>query len=180
MSSDFQLFKSLFKPLGIIPSTLITKGITVTFRYQSFSRSLARSKYLSLFSFSLIFTMWSVGTVRSSIRQGLSGFFFFFFVDFYEVWSSGRDKVIRWISKSHRIMRVSFSRIDFGLCFYHLVECSNFNFLHNSQWITFPTRSCVVFYFFLCQWDLFYHYDYHLRFLSFFLHQIRLILLFYL
>ena len=50
---------------------------------------------------------------------------------------------IRWsvcISKSQRILCVSFFRTDSGLCIYNLVVWSNFNFLRNSQWITFPTQ----------------------------------------
>ena len=35
---------------------------------------------------------------------------------------------------------------DFGLCIYHLVVWSNFNHLHGSQWITFPSQSCPVLY----------------------------------
>ena len=38
------------------------------------------------------------------------------------------------------------SRSDSGLCIYYLFIWSNFNFLHNSQWITFPTQSCLVLY----------------------------------
>ena len=30
------------------------------------------------------------------------------------------------------------------LCIYHLFVWSNFNFLHNSQWITLPTQLCLV------------------------------------
>ena len=48
--------------------------------------------------------------------------------------------------KSHMSLCVSFSRTDVGLCIYHLVVRSNFNFLHNSQWITLPTQSCLVLY----------------------------------
>ena len=47
----------------------------------------------------------------------------------------GRLAKIRWsvcISKSLRSSCVSFSRIDFALCIYHLFVWSNFNFLHNS------------------------------------------------
>ena len=33
-----------------------------------------------------------------------------------------------------------------GLCIYHLFVWSNLNFLHISQWITFPTQSCLVLY----------------------------------
>ena len=46
--------------------------------------------------------------------------------------------------KSHRSLWVSFSRTAPGLCMYHLFVWSNFNFLHNSQWITLPTQSCLV------------------------------------
>ena len=56
---------------------------------------------------------------------------------------------IRWsvcISKSQRIL---FTQTDSGLYIYHLVGESNFSFLYNSQWITFPTQSCLVLYFFL-------------------------------
>ena len=56
------------KPLGIVPSTPITNGITVTFMFHvTFFSSLARSQYLSLFffSFSLIFILWSTGSAKS-------------------------------------------------------------------------------------------------------------------
>ena len=54
---------------------------------------------------------------------------------------------IRWsvfISKFNRSLYVSFSRTDSGLCIYYLFVRSNLNFLHNSQWITLPTQSCLV------------------------------------
>ena len=41
---------------------------------------------------------------------------------------------------------VIFSKTDFWLCIYHSVVWSNFNFFHNSQWITFPTHSGLVLY----------------------------------
>ena len=56
------------KPLGIVPSAPITTGITVTFIFHFFS-SLARSRYLFLFLLSFIFTLWSAGTTKSTIRQ---------------------------------------------------------------------------------------------------------------
>ena len=61
---------------------------------------------------------------------------------------SGRPGEIRWsvcISKSQRILFVSFSRTDFELCIYHLFVWSKLNFLHNSQWMTLPTQLCLVF-----------------------------------
>ena len=62
---------------------------------------------------------------------------------------SGRLAKIKWsvcISKSWRNLCISFTRTDFGLCIYHLFEWSNFNFMHNSQWITLSTQSCLVLY----------------------------------
>ena len=48
----------------------------------------ARARYLSFFSLSFNFTLWSAGTAKSTILQVL------FFVDYYKVWSSGWDLVI--------------------------------------------------------------------------------------
>ena len=75
MVSTFPLisksFSAFTKPLRIVSSVLITIGITVTFVFQSFFYSLARSRYLSLFSLSFNFTMWSVKTAKSTIQQVL-------------------------------------------------------------------------------------------------------------
>ena len=38
------------------------------------------------------------------------------------------------------------SRMDSSLCMYHLSSWSNFNLLHNLQWITFPTQSYLILY----------------------------------
>ena len=62
---------------------------------------------------------------------------------------SGLRAEIRWsvcISKSHRSLCVSFYRTGSGLCIYHLLAWSNLNFLHISQWITLPTKSCLALY----------------------------------
>ena len=84
-------------PLVTIPNTLIAIDITFTFMFQSFFNSLARSTYLSLFS--LFYPVVS-RTAKSTIRQILIFFSFLFlfffpffvcFVDYHEVWSSGRD-----------------------------------------------------------------------------------------
>ena len=76
-------------PLVIVPNAPITIGTIVTFMFHSFFNSLARSRYLSFFSLSFRFILWSAGTAKSTILQIL--FFFFFFVDYYKVWSSGWD-----------------------------------------------------------------------------------------
>ena len=62
--------------------------IFVTFMFHSFFSSLASSRYLSFFSHSFSFILWSAGTEKSTNFQIL---FFFVVVDYYKVWSSGRD-----------------------------------------------------------------------------------------
>ena len=34
------------------------------------------------------------------------------------------------------------------MCIYYLVVWSSFNFLHNSQWVTYPIQPCLVLYYF--------------------------------
>ena len=80
--------KPFNNPLVTVPNAPITIGTIVTFMFYSFFNSLARSRYLSFFSLSFRFILWSAGTTKLTILQILS---FFFFVDYYEVWSSGRD-----------------------------------------------------------------------------------------
>ena len=58
-----------FNPLVTIPSALVTSGITTGSKV--FFSSLARSMYLSLFSFCFSFTPWSAGTAKSTIRRVL-------------------------------------------------------------------------------------------------------------
>ena len=63
--------------------------------------------------------------------------------------SSGCLARIRWfvcISISLGILCISFSRIDYCLCKYHLAVWLNFSFLHNFQRIIFPTQSYQVLY----------------------------------
>ena len=60
---------------------------------------------------------------------------------------SGLLAEIRWsvcISKSHRSLCVSFSRIGARLCINHLLTWSNLDFLHISQWITLPTQASLA------------------------------------
>ena len=75
--------------LVILPKLPITVGTIVTFMFHSLFNSLERSRYLSFFSHSFGFMLWSARTAKSTILQIL------FFVDYYKVWSSGRDLVIR-------------------------------------------------------------------------------------
>ena len=53
------------------------------------------------------------------------------------------------ILKSQRILGDTFSKILVCILVYHLSALSNFYLLHNSQWIAFPTHSCLLSYCFL-------------------------------
>ena len=79
-------------PLVTVPNAPITVGTIVTFMFHSFFNSQARSRYLSFFSLSFRFILWSAGTTKLTILQIL-----FFLLIIYEVLSSGRDQVIRLI-----------------------------------------------------------------------------------
>ena len=50
------------------------------------------------------------------------------------------------ILKSHRSLCLAFSWTSTVLCIYHMLVWSNLNFLHISQWITLPTKSCLALY----------------------------------
>ena len=79
-------------PLVTLSMAPITIGIIVNYMFLGFFNSLARSRYLSFFSLSFKFTLWSAGTAKSTIRKVL---FFFFFLLIIMICSPGRDKAIR-------------------------------------------------------------------------------------
>ena len=79
VSTRLPTFKSsrpFNNPLVIVPKAPITIGAIVTFMFHSLFNSLARSRYLSFFTHSFRFILWSAGTAKSTILQIL--FFFFF------------------------------------------------------------------------------------------------------
>ena len=61
----------LTKLLGTVLRVPIRNGIMVTFVLHSFFSPLGRSKYLTLFSVSLTFTLWASETAKSSIWKVL-------------------------------------------------------------------------------------------------------------
>ena len=72
---------------------------------------------------------------------------------------------IRWsicVSKSQRSMCVPFSWTDSGLCIYHSFIWLHLNILHNSQWITFRTQSCLIFFALICCVCLLYDWSFRL------------------
>ena len=101
------------KILGIVPSAPTTIGTTVTVMVHSFFSTSARSRYLSLFSLSFLFTLGSVGTGKSTIREVL-----LFFLTIIKVWSTLGDPFVS--QNPREIYAVSFSKTDSSLCIYHL------------------------------------------------------------
>ena len=85
-------------PLVTVPKAPITIDINVTFKFHSFFNSLARSRYLSFFSLSFSFILWSAGTAKfHNFARSLS--FLLIIV------RSGLLAEIRWsvwMSNSHR------------------------------------------------------------------------------
>ena len=61
-------------PLATVPNAAITIDIIVTCMFHRFFNSLTRSKYLSLFSHSFSFILWSAGTAKSTFLQVLFSF----------------------------------------------------------------------------------------------------------
>ena len=124
----------LSEPLRTISSMPIAIGITITPMFHNLLISLARSEYLFFFLL-LQFLLRSTEIAKSTIWHVLS---FLLII----TWS-GLLVMIRWyicISKSLRILCLI---LKDSLSIYHLVEWSNFNFLHNSQYITLSTQSCL-------------------------------------
>ena len=128
--------------LMTVPRALTTIGVTVTFMFQSFSVLLqGPGTYFS-------FRPPSVLSCGPLVRQSPLFDRFSFLLT---ITRSSSLAEIRWsvcISKSQRIVYILFSRTDSGLYIYHLLVWSNLNFLHNSQGITLPTRSCLIFNYF--------------------------------
>ena len=56
-------------PLVTVPKAPIIIGTIVTFMFNIFFNSLARSRYLSFVSHSFSFILWSAGTTKLSILQ---------------------------------------------------------------------------------------------------------------
>ena len=73
-------------PLVTVPNAPITVGIIVICMFHSFFYPLARSMYLSFFSHS--FSFYSVVSGDSKVDNFASSLLF---VDYYKVWSSGRN-----------------------------------------------------------------------------------------
>ena len=94
----------------------------------------------------VIWKIYQVSRASEHIQANVHHIFSYIYVHKY-IMRSGHLTEIRWsvcILKSQKCFCVSFSRTDSGLYIYYLFIWSNLNFWHNSQWITFPTLSCLV------------------------------------
>ena len=138
----------LNNPLVTVPNASITLGKIVTFMFQKFFNSLARSKCLSFFSLSSSFILWSARTAKSTVLQVI----FFLLITL----RSGLLAEIWWsvcMSKSLMSLYVSLT-----IC--HLLVWSNLNFLHISQSYTPSVLICCIR--LLCDWSfcLYHHITY--------------------
>ena len=126
---------SVINLLGIVPSVQIKIGITITFMapWFVFFSSLAKFLYLSGFSLSFIFPLWSTGTAKSIILHVFFSFYFLLAISTSDCLVDIRLSV--YISKSS--LYISISTTDSGFCMYHLFVWSNLNFLHNYNYILF-------------------------------------------
>ena len=126
--------------LVMVPKAPITIGKNVTFMFHRFLIPIKGEVFIILFYF---FQFSSLLRRDSKVHNLASSFFLPIII------MSDCLAEIKWsdlMSKSQRSKRVSFSRIDVGLCIYHLFVWSNLNFLHNSLWITLPTQVCLILY----------------------------------
>ena len=128
-------------PSVTVSKAPITIGTIDPFMFRSFFNSLARSRYLSFFSHSFSYILWSEGIAKSTILQILC----FLMIIIRSVLPVEIRRSMC-MSKSHRSLWVSFSRTGAGLCIYHLLVWYNLNFLHISQRITLSTQSNLVLY----------------------------------
>ena len=106
----------------------VTVKITITFMFHSFFSSLTRSKNFSVFPISLVFTLLSARTVKSTNRPQVT------FILLTVTWSSRLTRIWWSLSQNPRELCASHFLGPILVCtFYQLVEWSSFNFLYNSQ-----------------------------------------------
>ena len=123
VSTSPQIFKSsspFTNQIGIVQSAGTSTGITSTFMFDSFFCSLARSRYLSLFSPSLIL-LWGLPERESPQFDRFPSFFFFFFF----CWLS-LNLVVR------SILRVLLVYLKSLLKFGHLILPEEFWIVHKT------------------------------------------------
>ena len=115
-------------PLLTVSRAPITIGITVNFIFYSFWNSLARLRYLFLFSLSFNLIQWSAETAKFTILE--CSLFFCWLISGLVVFQRLDDQFV--CQNPRAVFCVSFSRADSRLCTYNLFVWTNFKFLHSS------------------------------------------------
>ena len=118
-------FQSLWGQFQVLQSQLVLRSPS---RSANFLVLWQMPKFLSFFSLALIFTQFFAVTTKSILHI----FIFFFFLIIIWLCLLNGIRLSVGISKSQRILFILFFRADSGLCFYHLVAWSNFNFWYYS------------------------------------------------
>ena len=137
--SNFELFQSSFPACGNCSKcTNYNNGITMTLMFISSLSSQARCKYFFSFYF---FDFHSEICWDSKFYYMASSLFFFKLTLGIVFWLGLGDLSVS--EKPREFQWVSFSWTNSSFHIYHLVAWSNFNFLHNSQWITLPIQLCL-------------------------------------
>ena len=129
LSPKFQLFQSSFQTFGDCSKCVNYNWYYSHLHIPQLPQFFGRVLVLVSFCTSLIFPLSSTGMSKFTIWQVL--FFFFLLIITRPALLVGVRRSVS-NSKFLRILCLSLSSRDAGLCIYHLVAWSNFNFLHNS------------------------------------------------
>ena len=169
-------FSSPFNiPLVTVPKAPITIGIIVTYVFHSFFNSLARSRYLSFFSHSFSFFLWSAGTAKSTILQ------FLFFYNYNKVRSF---RVFHWSLSDRKSPQDSRSRLRILAVLSHAViwivstrsPTSKSSRPFNNPLVTVPKVPITIGINVTSMFHSFFHPLARSRYLSFFSHSFSFIL----
>ena len=132
----FKSFSTCINPLVSVPRAPITLGIIVTFMYLSFFQFSSKINVLIfLFTF---FQFYSVVSRESKVHNSASPLFCWLSLGLVvrlRLNDPIQTENLRGVCASHSELYI-----------YHLFVWSNFNFLHNFQWITFSTLLFLVLY----------------------------------
>ena len=131
-------FSPFNNPLVTVLKAPITIGIFITFMFHSFFYSLAKSRYLSFFSHSFSFILWSDGTAKSTILQILFLIFSFFFFLFIII-RSGLLAEIRWSVCMSKFQWSLFVSLLLSLSLLHRSSYLKAYKLRLKEWITVLT-----------------------------------------
>ena len=115
-------------PFGTVPNASNTLGLIVTFVFSDYFNFRGRSKYLSIFLLSFVFTLWATGTEKSFGRRVLI-FCWLTFVDYCWLTIVSLLTGIRWlvsVSKSQIILYLFIILVWFFLVYLPLSRTVKF------------------------------------------------------